>query len=56
MLHSVYDEPDTPGVLAQFERHLEYIEAKLPAVRAHLRAAREDILAHPFPTHVWTQI
>ena len=57
MLHSVYDQPDTPAVLAQFDRLLDYVEAKLPAVHAHLATAREDILAFTgFPKDVWTQI
>ena len=57
MLHSVYDQPDTPAVLAQFDRLLDYVESKLTAVHAHLAAAREDILAFTgFPKDVWTQI
>jgi putative transposase len=57
MLHSVYDQPDTPAVLAQFDRLLDYVDAKLPAVHAHLAAARDDILAFTaFPKDVWTQI
>ncbi len=57
MLHSVYDQPDTPAVLAQFDRLLEYVQHKLPAVHEHLAAARDDILAFTgFPKDVWSQI
>ncbi|GAA4669127.1 hypothetical protein GCM10023197_25700 [Gordonia humi] len=45
MLHSVYDQPDADAVQAQFDRLLDYVEEKLPAVFTHLDAAREDILA-----------
>ena len=57
MLHSVYDQPDAPAVHAQFDRLIEYVTAKLPAVAEHLERAREDILAFTaFPKDVWTQI
>ncbi len=57
MLHSVYDQPDAPAVHAQFDRLIEYVSSKLPAVAEHLTAAREDILAFTtFPKDVWTQI
>ena len=57
MLHSVYDQPDAEAVAAQFERLLDYVAEKLPAVFEHLDAAREDILAFTkFPKDVWTQI
>ncbi|HYO34359.1 MAG TPA: IS256 family transposase [Nocardioidaceae bacterium] len=57
MLHSVYDQPDAAAVHAQFDRLLDYVTEKLPAVAEHLGAAREDILAFTtFPKDVWTQI
>jgi len=57
MLHSVYDQPDAASVHAQFDRLLDYVEDKLPAVFAHLEAARDDLLAFTtFPKDVWTQI
>ena len=57
MLHSVYDQPDTPAVTAQFDRLIDYVGGKLPAVAEHLAGAREDILAFTgFPKDVWTQI
>ena len=57
MLHSVYDQPDAAAVGAQFDRLLDYVAAKLPAVAEHLDAARADILAFTaFPKDVWSQI
>ena len=57
MLHSVYDQPDAASVNAQFDRLLDYVSGKLPAVAEHLDAARVDILAFTsFPKDVWTQI
>lgn len=57
MLHSVYDQPDATAVAAQFDRLLDYVTGKLPAVAEHLDAARADILAFTtFPKDVWTQI
>ena len=57
MLRSVYDQPDAPAVHAQFDRLLDYVEEKLPAVHDHLDAARADILAFTaLPKDVWTQI
>ena len=57
MLHSVYDQPDAAAVQAQFDRLLDYVAGKLPAVAEHLDAARADILAFTrFPKDVWTQI
>jgi len=57
MLHSVYDQPDAAAVNAQFDRLIDYVSEKLPAVAEHLDAAREDILAFTaFPKDVWMQI
>ena len=57
MLHSVYDQPDRPGVQAQFARLVDYVHGKLPEVHNHLDAARADILAFTgFRRDVWTQI
>ncbi|MDK6499385.1 transposase, partial [Escherichia coli] len=36
MLHSVYDQPDGPAVHAQFDRLLDYVAERLPAVAGHL--------------------
>lgn len=57
MLHSVYDQPDTDAVHAQFDRLLDAVADKLPAVADHLEAARPDVLAFTtFPKEVWRQI
>jgi putative transposase len=57
MLHSVYDQPDAPAVHAQFDRLLDYVDDKLPAVFEHLDRARADLLAFTsFPKEIWTQI
>ncbi|MVT26370.1 IS256 family transposase, partial [Nesterenkonia alkaliphila] len=57
MLHSVYDQPDPASVTAQFDRLLDYVAQKLPAVHDHLDTAQADILAFTsFPKDVWTQI
>ena len=57
LLHSVYDQPDTEAVHAQFDRILDALIDKLPAVAQHLDAARADILAFTaFPKAAWRQI
>jgi len=57
MLLSGYDQPDAAAVHAQFDRLLDYVGVKLPAVAGHLAAARDDILASTtFLKDVWTQI
>ncbi len=57
LLHSVYDQPDAAAVTAQFDRTLDYVSEKLPAVATHLDAARPDILAFTsFPKDLWQQI
>ena len=57
LLHSVYDQPDADAVNAQFDRVLEGLYEKLPAVAEHLELARADILAFTaFPKEIWRQI
>lgn len=57
LLHSVYDQPDSAAVHAHFGRILDVPDGKLPAVAAHLDAARSDIIAFTaFPEEVWRQI
>ena len=57
LLHTVYDQPDTASVHAQFDRVLQALEYKLPAVFEHLEGAREEILAFTaFPKAIWRQI
>ncbi len=45
MLHSVYDQPDAASVHAQYDKLLDAISDKLPAVARHLDEARADVLA-----------
>ncbi|MDA8438092.1 MAG: IS256 family transposase [Propionibacterium sp.] len=57
LLHSVYDQPDTDAVHAQFDRIVDALAGKLPAVAEHLETARPDILAFTsFPKEIWRQI
>ena len=57
MLHSIYDQPDAAAVHAQFDRVVEALAEKLPAVADHLVEAREDILAFTgFPKEIWRQL
>ncbi len=57
MLHSVYDQPDAASVHAQYDRVLDALAEKLPAVAEHLDAARADLLAFTgFPKELWRQI
>ena len=57
LLHSVYDQPTAENVHAQFDRIIDALTEKLPAVAHHLEAARADILAFTaFPKEIWRQI
>jgi putative transposase len=57
LLHSVYDQPNAASVHAQFDRVLDALVDKLPAVAEHLQQARPDILAFTaFPKEIWRQI
>jgi putative transposase len=57
LLHSIYDQPDAEAVHAQFDRVVDALTGKLPAVAEHLESARADILAFTgFPKEIWRQI
>jgi putative transposase len=57
LLHSVYDQPDAEAVAAQFDRIIDTLVEKLPAVAEHLETARADLLAFTaFPKEIWRQI
>ncbi len=57
LLHSIYDQPDAQAVHAQFDRIVDALTDKLPAVADHLETARTDILAFTaFPKEIWRQI
>jgi transposase-like protein len=57
LLHSIYDQPDAESVHAHFDRVVDALTDKLPAVAEHLEEARTDILAFTaFPKEIWRQI
>ena len=57
LLHSVYDQPDAASVHTQYDRLIDTIAGKLPAIADHLEAARADVLAFTgFPKELWRQI
>jgi transposase-like protein len=57
LLHSVYDQPDATSVHAQYDRLIDTVAEKLPAVADHLETARADVLAFTgFPKELWRQI
>jgi len=57
LLHSVYDQPDREAVRDQYDRILDALSDKLPAVAEHLDEARADVLAFSaFPKELWRQI
>jgi Transposase, Mutator family len=57
LLHSVYDQPDSDSVAAQYDRIPAALADKLPKVAEHLEAARADLLAFTaFPKQIWRQI
>ena len=57
LLHSIYDQPDADAVHAQFDRVVDALTGKLPAVAEHLEQARADILAFTaFPKEIWRQV
>src|SRR3954470_588797 len=57
LLHSIYDQPDAAAVHAQFDRIVDSLVDKLPAVAAHLDEARTDILAFTnYPKELWRQV
>ena len=57
LLHSIYDQPDAEAVHAQFDRVVDALAEKLPAVADHLDGARDDILAFTaFPKEIWRQV
>jgi transposase-like protein len=57
MVRTVFDQPDSEEVHAQFDRVVGALEAKLPRAAEHLGDAREQLLAFTgFPRECWTQI
>ena len=57
LLHSVFDQPDTESVAAQYDRIIDALSDKLPKVADHLEGARPDLLAFTsFPKQIRRQI
>ena len=57
LLHSVFDQPDSESVAAQYDRIIDALTDKLPKVADHLEDARADLLAfRTFPKQIWRQI
>lgn len=55
--HSVFNQPDSESVAAQYDRIIEALSDKLPKVAEHLDEARADLLAFTaFPKQIWRQI
>jgi hypothetical protein len=54
---TVWGQPDADAVHAQFDKLLDSVGGKLPAVAEHLDRARTDILAFTaFPKELWRQV
>jgi putative transposase len=57
LVRTIFDQPGPAEVAAQFGRVVTALEAKLPAVAAHLADARDDLLAFTaVPREIWRQI
>ena len=52
MLHSVYEQPDAPAVIAQFDRLLDYVDGKLAQFEISLRKLQEALIA-PNSAAIW---
>jgi putative transposase len=57
MVRTVFDQPDSDEVHAQFDRVVAALDGKLPNAAEHLAGARDQLLAFTgFPRECWTQI
>jgi len=57
LVRTIFDQPDTAEVHAQFGRVVDALEGKLPAAAEHLAAARDDLLAFTaVPREIWRQV
>ncbi len=57
LVRTIFDQPGTAEVHAQFERVVTALDGKLPAAAEHLAAAREDLLAFTVvPREIWRQV
>lgn len=54
---TIFDQPDAGEVHAQFDRVVDALDAKFPAVATYLADARDDLLAFTaFPREIWKNI
>jgi putative transposase len=57
LVRTIFGQPDTAEVHAQFDRVVTALEGKLPAAAEHLAAARDDLLAFTaVPREIWRQV
>ena len=57
LVRTIFDQPDTAEVHAQFGRVVAALDGKLPAAAEHLAAARDDLLAFTaVPREIWRQV
>ena len=57
LVRTIFDQPDTDAVHAQFDRVLDTIAERFPGAAEHLDDARGDLLAFTaFPREIWRQI
>jgi putative transposase len=57
LVRTIFDQPDTTAVHAQFERVLDSIAQKFPTAAEHLDDARGDLLAFTaYPRELWRQL
>jgi putative transposase len=57
LVRTIFDQPDTDAVRAQYGRAVQAIAERFPDAADHLDDAREDLLAFTaFPREIWRQI
>ena len=57
LLRTIFDQPDSGEVRAQFDRVADALHAKFPKAAEHLADARDDLLAFTaFPREIWKNI
>ena len=57
LVRTIFDQPDTAEVHAQFDRVVTALDGKLPAAAGHLAQARDDLLAFTaVPREIWRQV
>jgi transposase-like protein len=57
LLRTIFDQPDSGEVRAQFDRVVDALHAKFPKAAEHLADAGDDLLAFTaFPREIWKNI